>query len=311
VFRRHAKDEILLLASDGLWDVMPNQEATDLAMRCIRRARDKGASPKAAARVAATILTKAAVDRGSRDNITVMVIDLSRAGAAARAGGAGAAEKGDVAEAAAAKQRPAGGRLAAAAAAAEAAAAAGGTGKRPVPQRIITEQPSVVGTAPPGVVAREQQQPGSHLAGEASLVAPGQGPRGAPGPFGQPAVTPFVAASPLKAPDAADGAGVTGRFAALAVSAMAAPSGAPDAAQQGELKGPFATIALVAAAAEPPAAAQDQQQQQQEEAEGSAGPQHGEGRSSPISAQRQASASPFSATSLPPFDEAARRSSTS
>ncbi|KAI8462986.1 MAG: phosphatase 2C-like domain-containing protein, partial [Monoraphidium minutum] len=76
VFKRHSKDEILLLASDGLWDVMPNQEATDLAMRCIRRARDKGASPKAAARVAATILTKAAVDRGSRDNITVMVIDL-------------------------------------------------------------------------------------------------------------------------------------------------------------------------------------------------------------------------------------------
>lgn len=77
VFARHACDELLLLASDGLWDVLSNQEATDLALRSIKRAREKGASRKAAARVAATVLTKAAVDRGSRDNITVVIIDLS------------------------------------------------------------------------------------------------------------------------------------------------------------------------------------------------------------------------------------------
>jgi len=78
VFARHAKDDIMLLASDGLWDVMTNQEATDLANRSIKRALTKGASRKASARVAATVLTKAAVDRGSRDNITVVIIDLSR-----------------------------------------------------------------------------------------------------------------------------------------------------------------------------------------------------------------------------------------
>lgn len=77
MFARHARDELLLLASDGLWDVLSNQEATDLALRSIKRAREKGASRKAAARVAATVLTKAAVDRGSRDNITVVIIDLS------------------------------------------------------------------------------------------------------------------------------------------------------------------------------------------------------------------------------------------
>lgn len=34
---------------------------------------------QSAARVAATVLTRAAVDRGSRDNVTVVVVDLSSA----------------------------------------------------------------------------------------------------------------------------------------------------------------------------------------------------------------------------------------
>ena len=68
---RRPEDEILLLASDGLWDVLNNQEACTLAKRCLRRARQRGASRQSAARIAATVLTRAAVDRGSRDNVTV------------------------------------------------------------------------------------------------------------------------------------------------------------------------------------------------------------------------------------------------
>jgi len=49
-----------------------------LAKRCLRRARQRGASRQSAARIAATVLARAAVDRGSRDNVTVVVIDLSR-----------------------------------------------------------------------------------------------------------------------------------------------------------------------------------------------------------------------------------------
>lgn len=74
---RRPEDEILLLASDGLWDVLNNQEACTLAKRCLRRARQRGASRQSAARIAATVLTRAAVDRGSRDNVTVLVVDLS------------------------------------------------------------------------------------------------------------------------------------------------------------------------------------------------------------------------------------------
>lgn len=76
VLSRTEEDELLLLASDGLWDVMSNQEAANLAMRCLRRARDKGASRKASVRIAASVLTKAAVDRGSKDNVTVVIVDL-------------------------------------------------------------------------------------------------------------------------------------------------------------------------------------------------------------------------------------------
>lgn len=76
VVNRHPGDELLVLASDGLWDVMNNEEACALAKKCLMRARQKGSSRGSASRVAATVLTRAAVDRGSRDNVTVLVIDL-------------------------------------------------------------------------------------------------------------------------------------------------------------------------------------------------------------------------------------------
>lgn len=47
------------------------QEAISLAMRCSTRAWEKGASRRAAVRIAASVLTKAAIDRGSKDNVGV------------------------------------------------------------------------------------------------------------------------------------------------------------------------------------------------------------------------------------------------
>ena len=78
IIGRSEEDELLLLASDGLWDVLTNQEAVNLAQRCLRRARERGASRQAATRVAAAVLTRAAIDEGSSDNVTVVVIDLSQ-----------------------------------------------------------------------------------------------------------------------------------------------------------------------------------------------------------------------------------------
>ena len=77
IVHRHVGDELLVMASDGLWDVMTNKEACTLAKKCLLRARQRGSSRQSAARVAATVLTRAAVDRGSRDNVTVVIVDLT------------------------------------------------------------------------------------------------------------------------------------------------------------------------------------------------------------------------------------------
>jgi serine/threonine protein phosphatase PrpC len=77
IVNRHPDDEVLIMASDGLWDVMSNQEACNLAKKCLLRARQRGSTRHSAAKVAATVLTRAAVDRGSRDNVTVVIVDLT------------------------------------------------------------------------------------------------------------------------------------------------------------------------------------------------------------------------------------------
>lgn len=85
--RRCPDDECLILASDGLWDVVSNETACDIARRCLDgrlvRKRGEGLSAAAAAdenpaAMAAALLTKLAFARGSSDNISVVVVDLKR-----------------------------------------------------------------------------------------------------------------------------------------------------------------------------------------------------------------------------------------
>lgn len=82
---REKNDECLILASDGLWDVITNEEVCDFARKRIlfwhkkngtnvSTGQDQGVDP--AAHYAAECLTKIAHQRGSKDNISVIVIDL-------------------------------------------------------------------------------------------------------------------------------------------------------------------------------------------------------------------------------------------
>ncbi|CAL9207228.1 unnamed protein product [Musa hybrid cultivar] len=96
VVERTAEDECLIMASDGLWDVLPNDVACDVARRCLEEAdqsrgaedvdggdataggREQEQASDARCSLAAVLLARLALARRSADNISVIVIDLRR-----------------------------------------------------------------------------------------------------------------------------------------------------------------------------------------------------------------------------------------
>ncbi|XP_002975042.2 probable protein phosphatase 2C 8 [Selaginella moellendorffii] len=91
---RSDEDEFLVLASDGLWDVLTNEQVCEVTRMCLAGRCTSNLDALSAhthgtetshARVAAAYLTKLAYNRRSGDNISVLVVDL-RSGVAAAAG---------------------------------------------------------------------------------------------------------------------------------------------------------------------------------------------------------------------------------
>ena len=62
----HLDDDFLILACDGVWDVLTYQHATEL----VGTSRDDGCSPEECART----LVQTALNKGSKDNITAVII---------------------------------------------------------------------------------------------------------------------------------------------------------------------------------------------------------------------------------------------
>ncbi|KAL5580919.1 hypothetical protein UlMin_013361 [Ulmus minor] len=89
---RTVEDDCLILASDGLWDVVSNETACGVARMCLRgKARAPTLSPAEDNEVAggeemsdkacsdaSMLLTKLALARHSADNVSVIVVDLRR-----------------------------------------------------------------------------------------------------------------------------------------------------------------------------------------------------------------------------------------
>ncbi|KAL3650735.1 hypothetical protein CASFOL_007138 [Castilleja foliolosa] len=82
---RAREDECLILASDGLWDVMTNEEVCDIARKRIllwhknngpTLPLERGEGIDLAAQAAAEYLSNRALQKGSKDNISVVVVDL-------------------------------------------------------------------------------------------------------------------------------------------------------------------------------------------------------------------------------------------
>lgn len=82
VTKRSDLDEFLILASDGLWDVVSNEAACQVVRRClsgrIKWASSIGAGNQNPAARAAAVLVELAISRGSSDNISVVVVELNK-----------------------------------------------------------------------------------------------------------------------------------------------------------------------------------------------------------------------------------------
>uniref|UniRef100_J3L2H4 protein-serine/threonine phosphatase n=1 Tax=Oryza brachyantha TaxID=4533 RepID=J3L2H4_ORYBR len=81
VMDRTDKDEFLILASDGLWDVVSNEVACKIARNCLSgraASRYPESVPGSTAADAAALLVELAISRGSKDNISVVVVELRR-----------------------------------------------------------------------------------------------------------------------------------------------------------------------------------------------------------------------------------------
>nr|XP_015877991.2 probable protein phosphatase 2C 75 isoform X1 [Ziziphus jujuba var. spinosa] len=93
--KREPDDECLILASDGLWDVLSSDLACGVASECLREGNrsasaidlnagpqmeDEGAGALYPSRsaLAAALLTRLALGRKSSDNVSVIVVDLKR-----------------------------------------------------------------------------------------------------------------------------------------------------------------------------------------------------------------------------------------
>lgn len=72
--KRNVSDECLILASDGLWDVVSNEMACRVARECLQG----DAIFSSQSESAAALLTRIAMARNSHDNISVIVVDLTR-----------------------------------------------------------------------------------------------------------------------------------------------------------------------------------------------------------------------------------------
>lgn len=81
VTKRTNEDEFLILASDGLWDVISSEAACQIVRKCLngqtkRNSEYKIGNKSLAAEDAAALLTELAMAKGSGDNTSVIVIEL-------------------------------------------------------------------------------------------------------------------------------------------------------------------------------------------------------------------------------------------
>jgi hypothetical protein len=75
-YTRQPEDEFLLLASDGLWGTVSNEDACSIISTTVTELMGLGLTRQQVSAVLPRMLTKVAMGRGSNDNVTVLMMDL-------------------------------------------------------------------------------------------------------------------------------------------------------------------------------------------------------------------------------------------
>ncbi|XP_059288789.1 protein phosphatase 2C 51-like isoform X2 [Lycium ferocissimum] len=78
VYKRNEWDEFLVIATDGLWDVVSNKVACEVVKKCLDGQIRRSFPERDCAAEAATLLAELAIAKGSKDNISVIVVELDK-----------------------------------------------------------------------------------------------------------------------------------------------------------------------------------------------------------------------------------------
>ncbi|CAN8246525.1 unnamed protein product [Cochlearia groenlandica] len=76
IHKRTMIDDFIVLACEGLWDVVSDDDTYQLVKRCLHDKSPHGSKKESSTTKAAVILAELAIARGSKENINVIVIDL-------------------------------------------------------------------------------------------------------------------------------------------------------------------------------------------------------------------------------------------
>lgn len=69
-------DDFLIIACDGLWDVIDDQDAVDIVYACIAVLKEEGIAEHEHAEIIAKMLVVSSLSKGTSDNVTCMVVFL-------------------------------------------------------------------------------------------------------------------------------------------------------------------------------------------------------------------------------------------
>lgn len=76
VLKRSESDEVLVIGTDGLFDVVCNEVACDVVKHCLNGQIKRREAEASRASEAAAVLAELALAKGSKDNISVIVVQM-------------------------------------------------------------------------------------------------------------------------------------------------------------------------------------------------------------------------------------------